>query len=141
MSPERCPHCGAALATGAEWCSLCLTPVGSPQSPEPSPAAPVPPAVDQVPPGVEIDSLDVPPFVTRTPSEPPPPAASAASGLPDPRADPELWAARLAAEEGGSGSVAALRSRSTRFGIMIGGALAVIVVLGAVMLVLSQFVG
>lgn len=39
----RCRQCGSRLRPGAEWCSLCLTPVREPEPP--APARPGPPQV------------------------------------------------------------------------------------------------
>lgn len=119
--PQRCRTCGAVVAANADWCSLCLTPVAEPPEAG-SAAATLPPPRD-------------PPTARTTP-----PPSAAERPLPA-GIDPDEWAARLAAEEGHAGRLAPLTNRSTRVAIMVGGALAIIVVLGLGMLVLSRIAG
>lgn len=117
--PQRCRTCGAALAPNADWCSLCLTPVAASEPPSASP-----------------------PGAAEPPRSPAPLPAGSAPGAGAPASvDPDEWAARLAAEEGRAGRPATLDSRSARFAVMVGGAVAVIVVLALGMLVLSRIAG
>jgi hypothetical protein len=40
--PSRCRQCGARLADGVDWCSLCLTPVNQPEPPREPEREPAP---------------------------------------------------------------------------------------------------
>lgn len=133
--PQRCRQCGATLAPGAQWCSLCLTAVTTPDAAatpsDPSPPTIAPPTTPPV--------ADVPPPPGM--SAPPPTTPPVAPG-PDP-VDPDAWLALLAAEERKSTPAllsAGSNDRGRRVAIMIGGAVAIIAVLTLIMVLLSWLV-
>ena len=134
--PQRCRQCGATLAPGAQWCSLCLTAVTTADATA-APPDPTPPT--SVPPPTTPPVVDVPPPPGM--SAPPPTTPPVAPG-PDP-VDPDAWLALLAAEERKSTPTllsAGSGDRGRRGAIMIGGAVAIIAVLTIIMVLLSWLV-
>ncbi len=166
---DRCPSCGATVAAGASWCSLCLAPLAGPEEsaaapPVTPPAAPSPIDPRMLPPpqGAAVRpqatrsaaAPDLPPPAATSPILPPPPdwrtrppaispdvgPGSVAGALP---ADPDAWVALLAEEERRSAPavLGVATSRSQRVVIMIGGAFAIITVLAVAMVLLSVVAG
>ncbi len=156
VAMARCAECGAVLASGAQWCSLCLTPIPAPTSPT---TADMPSAT--APPG-----QPTPPTVAPLPPPPPgatpvlPPSASATSpistsGNRDPGsgahpgtgtgtdADPEAWLAKLAAAERQDPTPLAttFATRSGRILVMIVGMVIVIISLALITFVIGRFAG
>ncbi|MCB0917221.1 MAG: zinc ribbon domain-containing protein [Actinobacteria bacterium] len=134
MAPERCPQCGASLPQSADWCPRCFTRL------EPEPP--------QIPPSAA--SHPDPPIPASLSPAVPPPTPGELLGSTTPRGtgleddiNPDIWAERLAASEGarpGRAADALMGSRGMRIGVMIAGSLAVILLLGILLLVVSLFV-
>jgi hypothetical protein len=135
--PRQCTHCGAAMTEADQWCSLCLTPV----APAPGPAAPPPVG------GPVLPTQSAAPIVAPPPAGPPilppelPGEAPGGSGG-SPPVDPDAMIAMLAASERQSAKpLLASATRGRRVAIMVGGAVAIIVVLTVGMLLMSLVLG
>ncbi|MFC3688397.1 hypothetical protein [Aquipuribacter hungaricus] len=131
----RCPRCGARVAAGQEWCSLCLEPLVGPAARDQAP----PPASE----GDVLDGTDdlVEPTGPTGPVEPSPPATPPVAGPgPSPYAADAMLAelaAASAADRPLSRGPLAGRSRAVR-GLLGCGAAAVLV---AVLLLVTTLVG
>jgi RNA polymerase subunit RPABC4/transcription elongation factor Spt4 len=82
----RCPHCGALLRSGAQWCTLCYADLRPAPEPEPVAATVREPSYAGSAPGAAIDPLTAPPTVPLSALEE---AAQALVRTPAPDADPE----------------------------------------------------
>ena len=117
-TPARCGACGARLSPGADWCSLCLTPVA------PTPAAVDPPAGQDPPAGPVRRTGAPPPEARQVPAD----AADAADDVAAEVAAERLLA-RLQAESVRQRPLGAGRLAGASRGALLG--LGVLLALGA----------
>lgn len=133
----RCAQCGAAMGEADQWCSLCLAPVTSSGATNRAVSDLPPPVGPAVAPPVAPPRAGPalpPPAVPAMP----PPAGPAMSPPPQ---DPDEWLAALAAQERQNAPPLLAAGRRHRFAIMVGGAMAIIVVLSIAMVVASMVAG